>query len=106
MSTETVLITGASSGIGRELAGCFAADGCRLLLLARNRQALQALAEELRQAHKTQSEVLTADLSQPDAPSCIFQHTEASGTQVDVLVNNAGFGAQGPLCAIAPGAPA
>ena len=95
MSTETVLVTGASSGIGRELAKCFAADGCRLILLARRRQALQALADELRRAHQTQSEVLTADLSQPDTPSRVFRHTEANGTKVDVLVNNAGFGAQG-----------
>jgi short-subunit dehydrogenase len=95
MSVETVLVTGASSGIGRELARCFAADGCRLILVARKRQALQALADELNEAHKTQSEVFPADLSQPEAPSRVFQHTEANGTKVDVLVNNAGFGAQG-----------
>jgi short-subunit dehydrogenase len=95
MSTETVLVTGASSGIGRELAKCFAADGCRLILLARKRQALQALADELRQTHKTQSEVLTVDLSKLDAPVSTFQHLEANGTKVDVLVNNAGFGAYG-----------
>src|SRR5690242_20480615 len=95
MTAETVLVTGASSGIGRELAKCFAADGCRLILLARKRQALQALADELREAHKTQSEVLTADLAQPDAPLSIFRHLQANGTKVDVLVNNAGFGAYG-----------
>ena len=95
MTAETVLVTGASSGIGRELAKCFAADGCRLILLARKRQALQALADELREAHKTQSEVLTADLGQPDAPLSTFRHLQANGTRVDVLVNNAGFGAYG-----------
>ena len=95
MSTETVLITGASSGIGRELAKTFAADGSRLILLARKRQALQQLADELRQSHKTQSEVLTADLAQPGAPVRIFEHLQANGTKVDVLVNNAGFGAHG-----------
>ncbi len=95
MSVETVLVTGASSGIGRELAKVFAAEGCRLVLLARKRQALQALADELRQAHKTQSEVLTADLAEPASSQRVFDHLKANGTRVDVLVNNAGFGAQG-----------
>jgi short-subunit dehydrogenase len=95
MGVETVLITGASSGIGRELAKVFAADGCRLILVARKRHPLQELADELRQAHKTQSEVLTSDLSQPSAPPRIFEHLQANGTRVDVLVNNAGFGAHG-----------
>ena len=49
-NNETVLITGASSGIGRELARCFAADGCRLIFLARNTDALESLAGELREA--------------------------------------------------------
>ena len=95
MGVETVLVTGASSGIGRELAKLFAADGCRLILVARKRHALQELAEELRKAYKTQSEVLTADLAQPSAPMRIFEHLQSNGTRVDVLVNNAGFGAHG-----------
>jgi short-subunit dehydrogenase len=49
----------------------------------------------LRQVHKTQSEVLIADLSEPEAPARIFDHLKANGTRVDVLINNAGFGAQG-----------
>jgi len=95
MSVETVLVTGASSGIGRELAKSFAADGCRLVLLARKRQALQELADELRRTHKAQSEIITADLSEPAAPARLFEHLQANGTRVDVLINNAGFGAQG-----------
>ena len=66
---ETVLVTGASSGIGLELARCFAADGCRLILLARNTNALETLAGELRQAHKIETLVLTADLSRPETPA-------------------------------------
>ena len=54
MSVEAVLITGASSGIGLELARCFAADGCRLVLVARKGNALEELAAELRKAHKIQ----------------------------------------------------
>ncbi len=97
MSPEIVLVTGASSGIGRALAKCFAAEGCSLILVARKRHPLQELAEELRKAHKTQSEVLTADLAEPGAPARLFNHLQTNGTKVDVLVNNAGFGAHGPF---------
>src|SRR5262249_22342142 len=95
MAVETVLVTGASLGIGRELARVFAADGCRPLLVARNRRALNGWADELRQPHKAKSEFLTADLAQPSAPTRIFEHLQANGTRVDVLINNAGFGAHG-----------
>jgi short-subunit dehydrogenase len=94
-NTETVLITGASSGIGLELAKCFAADGCRLILIARNTSALEKLAEELRQKNKIEAIVLTADLSLPETPKRIFQELSAQKISVDVLVNNAGFGAHG-----------
>src|SRR5579864_945206 len=94
-SRETVLITGASSGIGLELAKCFAGDGCRLILVARNREALDTLAEELRQKHKVEVIVLPADLSQPEAPIQISAQLAALKVSVDVLVNNAGFGLHG-----------
>ena len=92
---ETVLVTGASSGIGLELAKCFAAEGCRLALVARKRDALEALAAELRKAHKIQAQVITADLAHPEAPPRLLAHLQSAGLKVDVLVNNAGFGAQG-----------
>lgn len=92
---ETVLITGASSGIGLELARCFAADGSRLILLARNTEALEKLAGELRTKHNVEAVVLAADLSVPEAPGCIFSELQGRGVIVDVLVNNAGFGAHG-----------
>jgi len=92
---ETVLITGASSGIGSELARYFAADGCRLVLVARNTTALQSLASELQQTHKIEAHILTADLSLPETPKRIFNELRETGITVDVLVNNAGFGALG-----------
>jgi uncharacterized protein len=92
---ETVLVTGASSGIGRELAKCFAADGSRLVLTARHTEALQSLADELRRTHKVEAFVLTADLSLPETPERLFRELQGRGIAVDVLVNNAGFGAWG-----------
>lgn len=92
---ETVLITGASSGIGLELAKCFAADGSRLVLVARNTSALETLAEELRRSCKVEAIVLTADLSLPETPGKICSELKGRGIVVDVLVNNAGFGAHG-----------
>ncbi|HEY1663065.1 MAG TPA: SDR family oxidoreductase [Verrucomicrobiae bacterium] len=99
---ETVLITGASSGIGLELAKFFAAEnapdgGSRLILVARNKSALEALAQELTSQYKAQVTVLPADLSLPDTPTQIFNELQAANIHVDVLVNNAGFGAIGPF---------
>ena len=95
MSVETVLITGASSGIGLELARCFAADGSRLVLVSRKGPALENLASELRKTHKIQAQVIPADLALPDSPARLLAHLQSAGLKVDVLVNNAGFGAQG-----------
>jgi uncharacterized protein len=92
---ETVLVTGASSGIGLELARCFAAEGARLVLVARNTPALESLAAELRRDHKVEAVVLTADLSRPESPAHVFSELQGRGIVVDVLVNNAGFGAHG-----------
>ena len=94
-ASETVLITGASSGIGLELAKCFAEDGCRLVLAARNVAALENLAGELRRNCKAEVSVMAADLSLPETPRRIFEELRAAKIVVDVLVNNAGFGLQG-----------
>ena len=93
--TETVFITGASSGIGLELARCFAADKSNLILVARSHDALEKLAEELRREHKISVHVLCADLAKPESPSEIFSDLQGRGIIVDVLVNNAGFGLHG-----------
>jgi uncharacterized protein len=97
---ETVLITGASSGIGRELARLFAADGAELVLIARSEGKLQELAGELAADHAVQAEVMPADLSQPSAAGQIMQALAQQHIEVDVLVNNAGFGTHGPVAGI------
>ena len=92
---ETVLVTGASSGIGLELAKCFAADKSNLVLIARNTGAMETLAAELRREHKIEIHVIGADLTQPESPQKIFDDLKGRGVTVDVLVNNAGFGLHG-----------
>ncbi len=87
------LVTGASSGIGRGFAGQLARDGHDLVLVARGRDALDALAAELSAAQGARAEVLAADLATDGGVSAIEQRL-ASG-DVELLVNNAGFGTSG-----------
>lgn len=95
--SKTALVTGASAGLGVELARLFAADGHDLVLVARRRERLLALAEELRAAHQVEAHVIAADLARTDAPGRIVAELEARGTRIDTLVNNAGFGSNGPF---------
>jgi uncharacterized protein len=98
--SETVLITGASSGIGRELARLFAADGADLVLIARSEDRLRELAGALQAEYGARALVLPADLSQSASPGEIAGALAERHIQVDVLVNNAGFGAHGPVAGI------
>jgi len=91
----TALITGASSGLGAEYAKLFAADKHDLVLVARRRDRLEALASELRAAHSVRVLVAAADLATSDGPRRVVEDAFAAGLQIDFLVNNAGFGASG-----------
>ncbi len=99
-TAETVLITGASSGIGRELARLFAADGSRLVLVARQQDKLAELAAELAGKHQTQAQLIPADLSRPGSAGEVADALAQRHVDVDVLVNNAGFGAHGTVAGI------
>nr|WP_313428764.1 SDR family oxidoreductase [Brevundimonas diminuta] len=88
---RTVLITGASAGIGAALARVCAARGHDLILTARREGPLQALAEELAAAHGVAATVVVADLAEPEAPARLVEAIAARGLSVDGLINNAGF---------------
>src|SRR5262245_51476180 len=92
---ETALITGASSGIGADLARCFAVGGYRLILVARRREALESLATELREDQNVDVVVEPVDLADPSAPHQLFETLQSRDIAVDVVVNNAGFGLLG-----------
>ncbi len=92
---STALITGASGGIGAELARYHAARGGDLVLVARSEDKLKALQLELENAHKIKVMVVVADLAQPESADQIFSATEQAGLNIDILINNAGFGGHG-----------
>jgi short-subunit dehydrogenase len=92
---STALVTGASSGIGMELARILAEHGHDLIVVARTEQMLQELAGELRGRYGVQVTVLVADLAQADAPRMLYDAIAERGLQVDLLINNAGFGLAG-----------
>lgn len=87
---RTALITGASSGIGRELSKRLAADGYDLVLIARDEQKLNALATGMNETHGVKTLVLAQDLSDPTAPHSIFAALQEASIDIDVLVNCAG----------------
>ena len=92
-SLPHALVTGASSGIGADIAREYARRGKPLVLTARRVERLEALAAEL--SAQVPCVVLAADLADPAAPAALFEQTQARGIFVDTLVNNAGFGVPG-----------
>ncbi len=94
-SPQTVLITGASTGIGYELAKLFARDRYNLVLVARNRQKLEELASLLQKEYQVNTTVIAKDLSLTDSPQELYDEINNQGIEIDILINNAGFGAYG-----------
>jgi uncharacterized protein len=91
---STVLITGASGGIGYELAKLFARDHHNLILIARSGDKLAQIATELR-AQNVTVKTIALDLATPLAPKFLFDQLQTEGVAIDILINNAGFGAFG-----------
>lgn len=98
--TDTALITGASGGIGYELAKLFAGDRYNLVLVARSPQRLKLASNELQSAFGISVKTIVLDLSEPWAAKSLFEQLQQEGISIDVLVNNAGFGGFGEFAAM------
>src|SRR6202022_3237547 len=92
---NTTLITGASSGIGEVFARKLAARGHNLLLVARSEDKLITLCNELGRIKSTHAQYVAIDLSETDAAARLFEETQKRGLEIDLLINNAGFGSMG-----------
>lgn len=95
MSKKVALITGASSGTGRELSRIHAAKGGDLVVIARREDRLNELKQELEKKNKIKVKVIAKDLTLPQAPIEIYDEVKKAGIEVDYLINNAGFGGRG-----------
>ena len=92
MKNNYTLITGASSGIGLEIAACMAEKGYNLILTARRENILIKVSKDISEKYKVKVDYIAADLSDIDAPERMFNYCEENDYEVDVLVNNAGYG--------------
>ncbi len=99
--TQTTLITGASGGIGYELAKLFAHDHYNLVLVARSTDKLNRIASDLQGQFGIRVKALALDLGAPSASTFLFEQLQREGVAVDVLVNNAGFGGFGEFAEMA-----
>lgn len=89
---KTVLITGASSGIGLNFSHKFAGSGHDVILVARSEEKLRTQSKEIESKYGVKSYVIPSDLSKPGASEALYEEVKAKGIQVDILINNAGFG--------------
>ena len=94
-TNKTALITGASSGLGMELARLHAQNGDDLVLVARSKEKMLQLEAELIRQYSTQVTVIAKDLSLPTAPEEVYEEVKQKGIEVEYLINNAGFGGRG-----------
>jgi len=92
---RTAVITGASSGIGLELAGLMAFDRIDLVLASRNREKLETIRDNLTKKYGIKVKIIQIDLSDEASPEKLFDEVKKSGLQIDYLINNAGFGDYG-----------
>ncbi len=97
MGNKTALITGASGGIGREVAKILARDCNTLVLVSRRHDSLQEVKKELEDTSRINVILIVKDLSKPDAAEEIYREIESKHIAVDILVNIAGFGSYGPF---------
>lgn len=88
---KTALVTGASSGLGADFARQLAGQGCRLILVARRAEKLQALRIEIFKRHAVEVDTIAMDLSAPDSSQELFDQLKARSLTVDILINNAGY---------------
>ncbi|MFM2134706.1 MAG: hypothetical protein RL021_106 [Bacteroidota bacterium] len=96
-NSDFALVTGASSGIGEELARLFAKAGIPVVLVSRQKEKLDLIAGELRRQYGIEAHVFACDLSDPASAQRVFDFCQMTGLQVRYLVNNAGFGDYGPF---------
>jgi len=94
------LVTGASSGLGADFARELAGHGCNVVLVARREEPMKAIAAALESGHGIATRVIAMDLADASAPEALAARLHDDGVEVDVLVNNAGFGVYGPFLEI------
>src|SRR4051812_41135058 len=95
MKTETVLVTGASSGIGLHLAHAFARHSHKMVLVAQDEDELMTIAKDFDAKYQREPTIIACDLQDPASSRIIFNRLGVQGISIDILVNNAGHGLKG-----------